>query len=144
MNKSWELLSLIKANQMTKTRSYHELIQIESFGDRLSYLQLRDTKYLSPRDISNPFYKSSYWLALRKDIIRRDLGCDLGVWGVDIDGIIIVHHINPLLEFDLDNVTDKCLDPDNLITTSINTHNAIHYKNKVMLDERKPGDTKIW
>jgi predicted HNH restriction endonuclease len=86
------------------------------------------------------------WKAVRKEIIDRDLGFDLGVFGVYINDTILVHHINPINESDIVYQTKKLLDPENLITLSINTHNLIHYdkKEKEEWVERKPGDTKLW
>ena len=126
-------------------RSYSELITLPSFGDRLAYLQLAGESHPSPRDISNPFYKSKAWLTIRKEIIKRDLGCDLGVLGMDISGPILVHHINPVSQRDLDSMSQLLLDPNNLITTSYDTHNAIHYRKHIAEEvERKPNDTKLW
>lgn len=83
---------------------------------------------------------------IRKSIIDRDLGFDLGVTGVYVNGIFMVHHINPITEYDIIHMTRKLLDPENLITTSINTHNKIHYKQgeKEVWVERTPGDTILW
>lgn len=126
--------------------SYSELITIESFGDRLKYLSLWDKGYVSPRFMSNPFYKSSPWLTFREEIKIRDLGCDLGLIDFDIDGPIIIHHINPLVQEDFDDYNvEKLLNPENVITTSYDTHNKIHYKQKhIEVIERQPGDTKLW
>jgi hypothetical protein len=96
--------------------------------------------------MSAQFYKSRIWLVTRQCIIDRDLGFDLGAFGVYIDGPMLVHHINPINESDIIYQTKKLLDPENLITTSGNTHNLIHY-NKVENEkwvERRPGDTKLW
>jgi 5-methylcytosine-specific restriction endonuclease McrA len=96
--------------------------------------------------MSAAFYKSDLWRAVRKQIIDRDLGFDLGVFGVYIDGPMLVHHINPIDESDIVYQTKKLLDPENLITVAGNTHNLIHY-NKVEKEkwvERTPGDTKLW
>jgi hypothetical protein len=96
--------------------------------------------------MSGGFFKSKVWLNVRQDIIDRDMGFDLGMFGVYIDGPMYVHHINPINESDIRNQTRRVLDPDNLITVSMRTHNSIHYK-KVEKDvyvERKPGDTKLW
>ena len=64
-----------------------------------------------------------------------------------IDGPIIVHHINPITQEDIDewNV-EKLFNPDNLICVSVETHNLIHYRKRKSLEfvERKPGDTKLW
>ena len=74
------------------------------------------------------------------------MGYDLGCTGVPIEGPIIVHHMIPLVEDDiLDWNEDLLLNPDLLISTSIETHNIIHYGRRVEeLVERKPGDTNLW
>lgn len=127
-------------------RSYSEMLKLESHTERLAYLQLLDNNVDSPRHMSQSFYKSKLWLATREAIIERDMGFDLGVFGVYIDGAMIVHHINPINEHDIRNLTDKVFDPENLITTSTDTHNKIHYKVKPKDSwvERKPGDTIFW
>lgn len=127
-------------------RSYSELVTINSFSERLEYLKLLDNNALSPRHMSEEFYKSRTWLMLRKQIINRDLGFDLGVFGVYIEGNMYVHHINPINEHDIIYQTDKLLNPDNLITVSLNTHNKIHYNQSTEEKwcERTPGDTKLW
>lgn len=127
-------------------RSYSELILLPSFSDRLAYLKLLDNNVTSPRHMSEQFYKSGTWKIIRKQIIDRDLGFDLGIFGVYIEGPRLVHHINPINEYDIIYQTKKLLDPENLITTSGNTHNLIHY-NKVKKEkwvDRMPGDTKLW
>lgn len=127
-------------------KTYSELIMIPSFSERLAYLQLFDNNATSPRHMSSGFYQSKAWKTLRKQIIDRDLGFDLGMFGVYIDGPMLVHHINPINESDIRYQTSRLLDPDNLITTSTITHNLIHY-NKIEKEqwvERKPGDTKLW
>lgn len=127
-------------------RSYSELIQLPSFSERLEYLKLLDNNVTSPRHMSKQFYESDIWKITRKIIIDRDLGFDLGVFGVYIDGPVLIHHINPINENDIIFQTPKLLDHENLITTSLYTHNLIHY-NKVEKEkwvERRPGDTKLW
>lgn len=127
-------------------KSYSELITLESFDERLEYLKLLDNNVTSPRHMSMPFYKSDMWKTVRKRIIDRDLGFDLGVFGVYIDGSIIVHHINPINEQDILFQTARLIDPENLITVSTNTHNKIHYSTTIKEPwvERTPGDTKLW
>lgn len=127
-------------------KSYSELLNIESFEDRLEYLKLLDNNATSPRHMSMGFYKSDSWKTIRKQVIDRDMGFDLGVFGVYIDGPIFVHHINPINENDILYNTSKLLDMDNLITTSSDTHNKIHYntEEKEKWVERKPGDTILW
>lgn len=128
-------------------RTYSEMCKFESFGERLKYLQLLDEKHSSPRQVSNGFYRSPAWLGVRDYVIQRDLGFDLGVFGVTIDSSIIVHHMNPLIEKDLDSWDeDKLLNPEYLICVSYDTHGKIHYgKRQVKIsEERRPGDTKLW
>ena len=127
-------------------RSYSELIKFDSFNDRLEYLKIGDNNVLSPRHMSMDFYKSHAWLSTRDIILQRDLGFDLGVFGVYIDGPMYVHHINPIEEYDIIHMTKRLLDPENLITTSDDTHKKIHYSNteKEKWVERTPGDTILW
>ena len=127
-------------------RTYSELIALKSFSERLEYLKLGDNNALSPRHMSLPFYKSKIWETTRGIILQRDLGFDLGVFGVYVEGPMYVHHINPISEHDILHMTKKLLDPENLITTSRETHNKIHYnqQEKDVWVERKPGDTKLW
>lgn len=127
-------------------RSYSELIRLPSFSERLEYLKLLDNNVTSPRHMSESFYRSHVWRTTRQNIIDRDNAFDLGVFGIYIDGPIYVHHINPINEDDIIFMTARLLDPENLISTSLNTHNLIHY-NKVVKEkwvERRPGDTKLW
>lgn len=130
----------------SKPKSYSELIKLDSFQERLDYLKLLDNNATSPRHMSEQFYKSHAWRSIRKNILRRDMGFDLGINGVYINGIMLVHHINPINESDIVYQTQKLLDPENLITVSINTHNLIHYnqEEKEVWVERTPGDTILW
>lgn len=123
------------------------MMEYDSFEERLKYLQLYGESYPSPREISNPFYKSPAWEAVRKEVIFRDGYWDLGVHGVNILTDILVHHINPLEPKDFEEFNeDKLINPDNLVTVSVSTHNMIHYKIPVVdpLVERSSGDTKLW
>lgn len=127
-------------------KSYSELILLPSFAERLEYCKLLDNNVTSPRHMSERFYKSHMWRTVRKEIIFRDRGFDLGVDNVYIDSDIIVHHLNPIEEYDIVHLTDKLLNPENLITVSLDTHNIIHYNQtaKEIWVERRPGDTKDW
>ena len=122
------------------------MIKLNSHAERLEYLKIGDNNALSPRHMSMDFYKSHAWKVTRDAILKRDLGFDLGVFGVYIDGPMYVHHINPIEEYDIVHMTRKLLDPENLITTSDNAHKKIHYnkQEKDVWVERRPGDTKLW
>jgi hypothetical protein len=56
--------------------------------------------------------------------------------------------MNPLTVRDIEEATENLMDPEFLITTSLRTHNAIHFGDKEQLPrpfvERRPGDTKLW
>lgn len=125
-------------------RTYSDLLGLESFNERLDYLMLEDYHYDSPRDESDRFYKTLLWKQVRRDIIRRDEGMDLGV--EDTGDTLLVHHINPITLHDLETLSPSLIDPENLITTTVTTHNTIHYghKDKFEVVERRPGDTKLW
>lgn len=56
--------------------------------------------------------------------------------------------MNPLTEEDIMHGTQFALDPEYLICTTHETHNAIHYGDMSQLvkpyEPRTPGDTKLW
>lgn len=60
----------------------------------------------------------------------------------------IIHHMNPLTVEDIVHGSDSALDPEFLILTSHDTHNAIHYGDESLLRKqyvpRTPGDTQLW
>lgn len=136
----------------TTIRTYSELILLPTFEERFEYLRLNgivgaDT-FGFDRYINQLFYRSQRWKSVRNKIIIRDNGCDLGVEGYDIYGRIIIHHMNPLLVKDFINETEFLLDPEYLIATTHNTHNAIHYGDVSLLPtapiERRQNDTCPW
>jgi len=134
------------------TRSYSELRNIRSFEDRFRYLALRgrvgDPTFGFDRYINQMFYTSRQWRQVRHHVIARDEGCDLGIEGYEIHVKPIIHHMNPMTVDDIVQGDESILDPEFLITTSHQTHNAIHYGDERQLPrlfvERRPGDTKLW
>jgi len=137
---------------MTSSKSYRELRRLETFEERFRYLSLRGEIGVSTfgydRWLNQRFYTSREWRQLRDHIIVRDEGCDLGVIGYEIHDKILVHHMNPVIIDDLVAGEDSLLDPDNLITTTHQTHNAIHYGDESLLPrkhvDRTFGDTQLW
>ena len=129
-------------------KTYSELMKLPDYQSRLDYLYLGDNNVSSPRSISTKFYKSAMWIKLRAQIIMRDNVCDIGILSLPINDKIIVHHINPITEEDIINMTDKLVNPENLITLSIVTHNIIHYgtADRFIEDiiDRKESDTIEW
>lgn len=133
-------------------KSYRELMRISNFEDRFEYLKIggrvgRET-FGFERYLNQTFYRSGEWKACRRGIIIRDDGCDLAISDRVIVGRMIVHHINPITIEDIELGRDCVFDPDNLITTSHNTSNAIHYGDASLLilvpKERRKGDTILW
>jgi hypothetical protein len=94
------------------------------------------------------FYRSREWRNLRSQIIVRDNGCDLGFDGYELHEPVYIHHLNPMTVADVESSDPSILDPDNLISVALRTHNAIHYGSADLLPrphvERRPGDTKLW
>lgn len=137
---------------MTNTRNYTELSRLDTFEERFEYLKLNgrvsSETFGFERYLNQHFYRSTEWKRVRNRVIARDLGRDLGVEGFDLHEKIIVHHMNPMTPDDITDSMSWILDPEYLISTSLNTHNAIHYGNAsnllLPLVDRFPGDTKLW
>lgn len=133
-------------------KTYTELSRLPTFEERYRYLRLRgavgqDT-FGFDRYLNQIFYRSRRWKAVRDHVIVRDNGCDLGVEGYVIHGRIIIHHMNPITLKDIETESEFLMDPEFLITTVHNTHNAIHYGDESMLItapiERSRNDTCPW
>lgn len=135
-----------------RTKSYGELRRIDTFEERFEYLKLGGSvghaTFWFDRWINQEFYASFEWKSIRQKVILRDNGCDLGIPGYEINGALLIHHINPMEVDDVIHGADWILDQEYLITTTHNTHNAIHYGDSSLLRvkfvERKPGDTRLW
>ena len=133
-------------------KSYLEMIQLSTFEERYEYLKLGglvgEETFGYDRYLNQVLYRSPEWKRFRRDIILRDNGCDLGCDGYEIVGKILIHHINPITIDDVTNRNACLLDPNNVISTSLNTHNAIHYGDAELLMtgpiERMKNDTCPW
>ena len=137
-------------------KTYSELISFPTFEERFEYLKLNGTvaqetfgfdRYLNQRF----YHMDPDWKKIRRKIIIRDDGCDLGFSDRPIPNgtRIIIHHINPLTKDDIRFRRPCLFDPENLITTIDSTHNAIHYGDESLLllskpIERLPNDTCPW
>lgn len=136
----------------TEIKTYSELITIPTFIERFRYLKLSgqvgvDT-FGHDRYLNQMLYSSPEWKRFRRDIILRDNGCDLAHDDYEIYGKIMIHHINPITAEDIVLRDPKIFDPNNAISTSMITHNAIHYGDENLLFkepiERTPNDTCLW
>ncbi len=135
-----------------KIKTYSELMKLTTHLERYEYLKLDGKPGVETfgieRFLNQVLYKSRNWSNIRREIIIRDNACDLAIIDFPILGNVYVHHIQPITLEDVKNNSYSIFDPENLISSSHNTHNAIHYGNhkllKEKIQERKIGDTKLW
>ena len=124
-------------------KTYSELITIPSFEERFNYLKLRgkvgEDTFGFDRIFNQKFYNSQIWKSVRDEVIIRDNGCDLAVNDFPISGKIIIHHMNPITQKDIFDMTDYLMNHEYLICVSLQTHNAIHYSDDNQLPSVGPG-----
>lgn len=144
-------------------KSYSELIRLKTFEERYEYLKLNgrvgEETFGYDRYVNQVLYsKSQEWKRVRRDVIIRDNGCDLGIEDriiSPLEGIklprtsnVYIHHINPITKEDIINRSPLIFDLENLICCSFDTHQAIHYGDKNLLTFqpiiRVPNDTCPW
>ena len=150
MQKLLKLCENIRVPIMSK--SYLELIQIQTYEERYEYLKTNSTvcepTLGSKRYLEQQFYRSKEWRTARRDAIVRDNGYDIGCEEYPINGMIIVHHINPITLDDLLDRSEKLTDLNNLICVSEMTHKAIHYGDAELIQQplviRTKKDTCLW
>lgn len=136
---------------MTELR-YSELSRIPTFEDRFAYAkldgQVGEFTFEHLRYLNQRFYASSQWKRIRRQIILRDKGCDLGHPDRPIDGRIYIHHLNPITEEDILEVGPHLVDPEYMVCVSHETHQAIHYGGELCRPKtyvaRFPNDTAPW
>ena len=133
-------------------RTYSEMIILKTYEERFDYLKIGGRVGLETfgydRYLNQILYNTKQWKKFRREIIIRDNARDLACEGYEINYRILVHHINPITVEDIINRNPMIFDPENAITTTHRTHNAIHYgdKNLLVLQpmERIPNDTCPW
>lgn len=138
--------------QMTLKLNYSELSLLNTFEERFEYLSLGgvvgSSTFGYDRYLNQRFYRSPEWRRVRHQVILRDNACDLGDPDREIFDKILIHHMNPIAVEDLEDYNPDVLNPDYLITTTLETHNAIHFGDasllKTLPPERYPGDTVPW
>lgn len=133
-------------------RRYSDLIQLNTFEERYSYLKLHgkvgEDTFGYDRYINQMLYRSKRWRRTRNEVIIRDNACDLGIDGYELDNYIVVHHMNPLTIEDIEEERDVVYNPEYLISCSSMTHKAIHFGDENLLSRepiiRRPNDTCLW
>ena len=147
-----DMVILMTATKKSSIKTYSELIKLPTFEERFEYLRLDgvvgEETFGFDRYLNQIFYRSQKWKTIKNKVIVRDLGRDLGVEGYEIHGRIIVHHMNPISIDDIKNESVFLINPEFLICTTHNTHNAIHYGDASLLItapvERTKYDTCPW
>ena len=151
-----QLMLCVHTEAMAKTmkiRTYEELSKLKTFEERYEYLKLDgsvgEETFGFDRYLNQKFYKyDPDWKKVRDEVIFRDNGCDLGIEGREINGLILVHHMNPITKDDILNRSEYLLNPNYLITTIKSTHDAIHYGSSDLLMKdpvvRSKNDTCPW
>lgn len=137
---------------MKSLKCYSELVLLPTFEERYRYLRLGgcvgQETFGFDRYMNQYFYRSPEWRSVRDIVISRDAGCDLGIEGREIFGRVLIHHMNPVRPEDILNRSELILDPEYLITTIHETHQAIHYGDESLLVlppiERAKYDTCPW
>lgn len=147
-------MTVMRMMRKTRTtiKTYSELIKLPTFIERYEYLKLDGRVGVETfgfdRYMNQRFYHSDEWRSIRDYVIARDLGRDLAMDGYDIYDKIYIHHMNPITQMDIVNFNADMIDPEFLVCTTHNTHNAIHYGNASLLItgpiERRPNDTCPW
>ena len=133
-------------------RTYSDLIRLPTFEERFDYLsldgQIGTATFGFDRYLNQRFYSSTEWKKVRNFVLARDEACDLGIEGLDIKYMPLIHHMNPIQPKDLEEFNPDILEPEFLITTTKNTHNAIHFGDRSRLTlrvvERQPNDQAPW
>lgn len=132
--------------------TYSESLLYKDFERRFNYLKLNGavahSTFGGHRYLNQALYQSDEWRRVRRAVILRDNGCDLAIPDRPIYGKILVHHINPITQEDIQNRNPIIFDLDNLITVSLETHNALHYGDYSLVNKdvvnRRPNDTAPW
>lgn len=134
------------------TKSYSELSRLKTFEERLEYLRVSgkvgEATFGGHRKLNQILYQTDEWKKVRRKIIIRDEGFDLGHSDYPIFGPIYIHHINPITVDDILRRRYCVFDLDNLISCSFDTHNSVHYgTNQISRNdfvERRKNDTCPW
>lgn len=88
------------------------------------------------RHLNQMFYRSKEWKSIRRQMVLRDNGCDMGLEDYPIPGHVYVHHMNPITKDDILQRSAYLLDPEYLITVSYNTHQMITFGTETLMPEK--------
>lgn len=135
-----------------KIKSYSEMCSFSTFIERFNYLKLNGKVGIETfgfdRYLNQVLYCSQEWKRFRRQVIIRDNGCIFGLDGYDINGRLIVHHINPITLEQIEQRDPMIFSMENVVCVTHNVHEAIHYGDESLIPTdpiiRKPNDTCPW
>ena len=135
-----------------KIKSYSEMCSFSTFIERFNYLKLNGKvgaeTFGFDRYLNQVLYCSQEWKRFRRQVIIRDNGCIFGLDGYDINGRLIVHHINPITLEQIEQRDPMIFSMENVVCVTHNVHEAIHYGDESLIPTdpiiRKPNDTCPW
>lgn len=135
-----------------RIKSYSEMCSFSNFIDRFNYLKLNGKVGVKTfgfsRYLNQILYSSNEWKRFRRKVILRDNGCVFGLDGYDIQGRLIVHHINPITLEQIEQRDPMVFSMENVVCVTHNVHEAIHYGDESLIPTdpiiRKPNDTCPW
>lgn len=135
-----------------KIKSYSEMCSFSTFIERFNYLKLNGKVGIETfgfdRYLNQVLYCSQEWKRFRRQVIIRDNGCIFGLDGYDINGRLIVHHINPITLEQIEQRDPMIFSMENVVCVTHNVHEAIHYGDESLIPTdpiiRKPNDTCLW
>lgn len=112
-------------------RTYSEMCRHHTYADRVEYLKLGgvigEETFGMDRYLNQQLYHSQDWYKLRDKIITRDLGCNLAIKNMEIMGIIIIHHMNPISPEQIMNHSKYVWNPEYMVCVDKETHDYIHF-----------------
>ena len=135
-----------------KIKSYSEMCSFSTFIERFNYLKLNGKVGIETfgfdRYLNQVLYCSQEWKRFRRQVIIRDNGCVFGLDGYNINGRLIVHHINPITLEQIEQRDPIIFSMENVVCVTHNVHEAIHYGDESLLilppPIRLPNDTCPW
>lgn len=128
------------------------MCSFSTFIERFNYLKLNSKVGIETfgfdRYLNQVLYCSQEWKRFRRQVIIRDNGCVFGLDGYNINGRLIVHHINPITLEQIEQRDPMIFSMENVVCVTHNVHEAIHYGDESLIPTdpiiRKPNDTCLW
>lgn len=128
------------------------MCSFSTFIERFNYLKLNSKVGIETfgfdRYLNQVLYCSQEWKRFRRQVIIRDNGCVFGLDGYNINGRLIVHHINPITLEQIEQRDPMIFSMENVVCVTHNVHEAIHYGDESLIPTdpiiRKPNDTCPW